>query len=64
MPPKPINYLADHHCSACRAKGSCSLLPQAPRAIQRREIPVLMRGAERDMGNPGQDLSITIHPQS
>lgn len=31
MPPKSINYLADHHCSVCRAKGSCSLPPQAAR---------------------------------
>lgn len=23
-----------------------------------------MRGAERGMGNPGQDLSFAIHPQS
>lgn len=64
MPPKPINYPADHHCSACRAKGSCSLPPQAPRVTVSYSETGNPCSDERGMGNPGQDLSITLHPQS
>lgn len=38
--------------------------PESQGAVQRWEIPVLMQGAERGTGNPSQDLSIIVHPQS
>lgn len=64
MAPKPINYLADHHM---QGQGSCSLPPQAARitgSYSKKEKSSFDEEGERGMGNPGQDLSITVHPQS